>query len=391
MRGLHLDALMPVMPIVRLGIALAVLSSASATAVARPTVDAGPVTLGQPLFSPTRNELALKATFDEHDLCGRDAGPRTSDVFIVNADGSALRRIVPSDPLHAREAPSWSPDGKRLSVLLWTADGRVDRNVQVVTRTGQIEYSEVFAEPAGWAPDSRHLAINHVDPTDSPTDVVIRDLRAGDVWRLGPYGFGDVRWSPRGKLIAYASNGFIYAVRTNRTGRHRVIAAADAFALQWSGDGTLLGYQGSSRRGYGALYVVAPDGRNRRRVATRDTGWSFAPHGRVLAVNRTLIDFATGRRWSVLPRRITGVRFAVWAPNGRALAYVTRIGMYVVDPDGRHGHLIRWPKDQPTSDPSWSHDSRTLAFATAAGLYKVQANGGGRGYVRLSWCDATRG
>jgi hypothetical protein len=60
-----------------------------------------------------------------------------------------------------------------------------------------------------------------------------------------------------------------------------------------------------------------------------------------------------------------------------------------VDASGHHGHLVRWPKEQPTSGPSWSHDSRALAFATGTGLYSVRANGKDGGYVPLNWCDAT--
>jgi Tol biopolymer transport system component len=351
------------------------------------------VEISAPTWSPKRAELAFTATFDEHAVCGVDSGrdpgaPPKRDVFIVNADGSALRRLAPSAPYDAREGPAWAPNGTRLSTTLWTSSTRVDRNVQVVTRTGDVDYTEIFAEPAGWAPDSQHLGINRFDPTDSPTDTVIRNLRTGDVWRLGRYGFGAPHWSPHGNLIAYASNGFIYTVRTNRTGRRRVMPAADVFALQWSGDGTLLGYQGSSRLGYGPVYVVAPDGRHRRRITRGDTSWSWSPRGRVLALNRQLIDFATGRRWRVLPSRITHVLTAVWSPNGRRLAYVVPAGMYVVGMNGRGGHLIRWPADQPTSDPAWSYDSHTLAFATHRGLYEVSAEGRKRGYVPLDWCKA---
>jgi Tol biopolymer transport system component len=263
--------------------------------------DDTPVEIGAPVWSPTRAELALTASFDEHALCGVDSGrdpdaPPKRDVFIVNANGSDLRRLGPSAPHDAREGPAWAPNGARLSATLWTSSTRVDSNVQIVTRTGHVDYAEIFAGPAGWAPDSRHVAINRFDPTDSPTDTVIRDLSTGSVWRLGPYGFGVVHWSPHGNLIAYASNGFVYTVRTNRTGRHRVMPAADVFALQWSGDGTLLGYQGSSRLGYGPVFVVAPDGRHRRRLTRGDTSWSWSPRGRVLALNRELIDFATRRR-----------------------------------------------------------------------------------------------
>jgi len=224
--------------------------------------------------------------------------------------------------------------------------------------------------------DSRHVAINRFDPTDSPTDTASITPRSSPGLRA---------------LIAYASNGFVYTVRTNRTGRHRVMPAADVFALQWSGDGTLLGYQGSSRLGYGPVFVVAPDGRHRRRLTRGDTSWSWSPRGRALALNRELIDFATRRRWRALPRTITRVRTIVWSPNGRTIAYVINTGIYVVDSTARRGHLIRWPIDRPTSDPAWSHDSRTLAFATPRGLFEVSADGRRRGYVPLDWCKAASG
>lgn len=370
-------------------VSAAVLVSASSSgAGALPRVELGP-----PLWSPTRAELAFSAGFDERALCGVESGrdanaPPKRDVFIVAADGSGLRRLAPSDPYDWREDPQWAPDGTRLAVRRWTSSfGRVDRNGEVVTRDGHVEYSEIFAEPAGWAPDSQHLAITRFDPTDSPTDVVIRDLRTGDVWRLGRYGFGGVYWSPRGNLIAYAANGFVYTVRTDRTHRHRVIRAADVFALAWSGDGRLLVYEGADRRGYGPLYVVAPDGSGRQRVSERATTWSWSPRGRVLAIGRTLIDFVSHRRWSVLPRRVAGVPFPVWSPTGRNVAYVTRRGIYVVATTGRNGHLIR-PPDVAASDPSWSRDGRTLAFATDRGLYKVNANGRNGGYIPLDWCNA---
>ena len=353
------------------------------------------VEIAQAVWSPTRLELALTATFDERALCGvdsgRDPGTPKRDVFVVKPDGSSLRRVAPSAPSDWREAPQWAPDGSRLALLLWTTDLRTDQNVQVVTRTGRVTYSERFAEPAGWAPDSQHLAINRFDPTDSPTDVVIRDLRSGDVWRLGSYGAGAVHWSPHGNLIAYSSNGFLYTIRTNRTGRRRVLRAADVFALQWSGDGGLLGYEGANRHGYGPLYVVAPDGTHRRRVTRGDAPWSWSPKGRVLAVNRRLVDFANGRRWTVLPRRITGVQSAVWSPNGRTLAYVTRTGMYVVGTSGGRGRMIPWPRGERTTDPSWSDDGRMLAVATKRGVYRVFADGRHAGYIPLDWCSASTG
>jgi Tol biopolymer transport system component len=356
------------------------------------------VEIGSPVWSPRRAEIALTASFDEQAMCGvesgRDAGaPPKRDVFIVNADGSGLRRVAPSAPYDWRWAPKWSPDANRLTVALWTSRyNHVERGAQVITRTGRIVFSEVPAEPAGWVLDSQHLAINQFDPTDSPTQIVIRDLRSGAGRVLGPYWFGDIFWSSQSHLLAYASNGFINTARVNGKGRRRVLRAADVFALQWSGDGRMLGYQGTARRAYGPVYVISPDGSNRRTMTrTPDSSWSWSPRGRVLALNRVLIDFTSGKRWSVLPSRISGVRDVTWSPDGRMLAYVVRAGIYTVDVNGRRGRMIRSPKKLPTSDLAWSHDARTLAFTTQRGVYKVGADGRHRGYIPLRWCDAASG
>jgi Tol biopolymer transport system component len=52
--------------------------------------------------SPTRDEIVF--------VSNRDG---SSDIFLANLDGSALRSLTPNDPRNLF-APRWSPDGERI-------------------------------------------------------------------------------------------------------------------------------------------------------------------------------------------------------------------------------------------------------------------------------------
>jgi Tol biopolymer transport system component len=364
------------------------------------------VKFGGAVWSPTRSEIAFWVKTDAQPVCGTpgEAAP-TELVFVVRHDGSSLRQIVPQ-----RDAPSWwkqrswsaspahlwSPDGNRLALTLHTPSPHTeDLSAVIATRWGKLDFTDFFAEPTSWAPDSRRLAVYEYDPTNSPTGPAVFDSRDGHLQEIGPYPSNDLAWSPRGELVAYEHGGFLYVERPNGTHRHRLVRGGDwdwswgDTKLLWSGDGKLLAFERFTRKkGWSSGFVIQPDGRNAQRMPGGPTDWAWSPRGRTYAFGRELYDLNTHRGWRVLPRTIAPTK-PIWSPNGQRLAYPGRHSLFVVDRDGRHGHTVRWPEAPRVSDPSWSHDSRTLTFATEDGVYVIDADGHNGRYVPVDLCSAT--
>ncbi len=120
-------------------------------------------------------------------------------IYVVNADGSGLRRLTPTK-LDA-EWPSWSPDGKRLAF----AGGKLDRSeIYVIDADGrglrQLTHNQVADAVPDWSPDGR-------------TIVFASRRAAGQLMLISPSGRaarslslrgGEPAWSPDGKQIAWA-------------------------------------------------------------------------------------------------------------------------------------------------------------------------------------------
>jgi dipeptidyl aminopeptidase/acylaminoacyl peptidase len=85
---------------------------------------------------------------------------------------------------------------------------------------------------ADWAPDSENLAVVHTvgdrDRIEFPLGHVLYDPGPG-------VGLGNVRFSPRGDLIAFVESGSSINV-VDRNGKHRVVSGgwADAIGLAWN-------------------------------------------------------------------------------------------------------------------------------------------------------------
>ena len=137
-------------------------------------------------WSPTRNEIELATTIVQRSLCGSGDSVARPTQFIVRPDGSALRRIAqppsPTSRWYLAEASMehvWSPDGNRLAFLAHIDSD--DPGVLVVTRSGETALAPLYAEPTSWAPDSKRLGIYVYDPTQSPSNPAVLDVRTMSV------------------------------------------------------------------------------------------------------------------------------------------------------------------------------------------------------------------
>jgi Tol biopolymer transport system component len=268
---------------------------------------------------------------------------RYSDIYVMNVDGSGLRRLTRS-PQNDGD-PVWSPDGRRLAFVR-IRGGRAD--IYVVNADGgglrRLAHAIAFrpfpgapssgfgANPA-WSPDGRKIAF--MSNRDGNDDIFVvnadgsglRNLtpsRGNDrkrIWWVSPDG---PMWSPDGRKIVFRSrrdrpSELERAACRPRCQRDEIyVVDADGSRLRrltrnwrfdgaavWSPDGRKILFL---RSGHPDIYVMNADGSGQRNL-TRSVTYPLATHGA-----------------------------PAWSPDGRKILFVSnRSGngeVYVMNADG---------------------------------------------------------
>lgn len=145
-----------------------------------------------PVWSPDGHQIAFTSN--------RDGPINVSGIFVMDADGSNLRRLVAS-----ADAPNWSPDGSRLAFTSADAIGRhiftvalADGQVTPVT-TGPF-----LDDSPAWSPDGNQFVFGSTRGTTN--ELYVMNVDGSNIRRLPiPGSFG--RWSPDGRRIAFQCTG----------------------------------------------------------------------------------------------------------------------------------------------------------------------------------------
>jgi Tol biopolymer transport system component len=257
------------------------------------------------------------------------AGPHPhEDVYVVNADGSGLRRLT-HDP-GADFDPSWSPDGRRIAyrheggggdstaeIYVMNADGSQIRNL--TRRPGQ-DHS-----PA-WSPDGRRIAFASVRGGPMPS-IWVMNADGSKQRRVSRVSGEYPAWSPDGRKLAFDRNTFgptgwdIWVVNADRSHPRPLIASrADEQGPAWSPDGKTIAY-GSGRGAppnYTRIWLAKANGSGQH-LLTRGVGERPAWSRR-----GTHLLFTAGRIF-VVRRDGSGLRsIPVQVPGEAALADWTR-------------------------------------------------------------------
>jgi dipeptidyl aminopeptidase/acylaminoacyl peptidase len=220
---------------------------------------------------------------------------RSGDIYVMNANGSALVRLTdtPKDDLSA----AWSADGKKI-VFQSTRD----------------------------------------DPKD---EIYVMNSDGTSVSRITNNGFVDgfPSWSPDGSRIAFESNRTgntdVYSIGADGSGESRLTnsQALDGFP-SWSPDGMRIAFE-TYRDGNWEIYVMNADGSNQINL-TKDNNWDLDPNW---SPDGSKIIFASGRSglWEVYVMNADGSsqtkltssarsvsnRFPSWSPDGKKIVFQT--------------------------------------------------------------------
>ena len=131
----------------------------------------------QPVWSPNGRQIAfVRQNSTARPVLGRA-------IFVVNADGSGVRRVTPWD-LDAGDHPDWSPDGNRILFRAPSSDFAAS-NLYTVRRDGtglkQVtrfpSRTEVLS--ASYSPDGRWIVFSRTGRAGLPDLFVIRPNGTG--------------------------------------------------------------------------------------------------------------------------------------------------------------------------------------------------------------------
>lgn len=211
--------------------------------------------LGHLAWSQDGRRLAFVAT-------PADSKNGTSEVFVVDADGSNLVRVTVNEV--DDDSPAWSPDGTRLAVRVGQLDPAAPGDSDVVVTPVDGPGITVLGPGANpvWSPDGLQLAMT------------VTEAGSASVWVQAPDGGGRRQvtnvaivpappaWSPDGQQLLVSSSGLVLV--DVASGTITPLTDEPATLSAWAIRGAIaLSTKSSPLPG---IFVIGPDGSGLRRV-----------------------------------------------------------------------------------------------------------------------------
>jgi Tol biopolymer transport system component len=235
-----------------------------------------------PTWSSDGRRIAfLRPATRRYKMPGRDVIRRGHHLYVVNADGSGLRRLTRNPGSVLSSAGNniggqivWSPDGQTIYFgrYLVRTDGSGARRLPYLTAT------------AVWSPDGTRIAFARMRVRTGPGPCC--NPSATDIYVVNADGSGkrklthnarynaEPAWSPDGRKIAFRStrngNRDIYVMNADGSGKRNLTRnpARDG-SPSWSPDGRRIAFL-SDRDGRLEAHVMNADGSGQRSLALQE-------------------------------------------------------------------------------------------------------------------------
>ena len=325
-------------------------------------------------WSPDGSLIAFASNRDT----GPPYNPYNLDIYVMNADGANVRRIV--DDAEYDVGPQWSPDGRKI-LFVTGRNGNFDVYEMNADGTGQRNLTADSDKSDGapvWSIDGHNIAFSRrFEGTDQ---IFVMDSQGGNLKRVTYTAANNssASWSPDGsKLIFHTDrdgNYEIYMISVDGELNQLTDDPADDLSPDWSPDGNRIAFS-SNRNGKQHIYVMNADGSSLAQITNspaEDTEPAWAPDGKRIAFtslregNKDVYvidaDGSNRRRLTDHPGQDSSPR---WSVDGRILFTSNRGGqsdIYVMDHAGQN--VARLTTIGAAGHAAWAPDGRKVAFVS---------------------------
>lgn len=264
---------------------------------------------------------------------------RTARLALVRPDGSGLRMLGPASNFAAAPAPSWSPDGKKISFSFQRCPN-CEPKISIAFLDGRLRAlpgAPVGGDPS-WSPKGNLITFTHKEGAERELEVL--DVARGSASEVeAPENASHPDWFPDGKAIIFAAEVHerlqLFRVNFDGTGERRLTTSGFYDDPAVSNDGRRIAVACLDDRQSWDLCIVGP--RGVRRILRRggnSRSPAFSPDGRQLVFSSDggsregaralhVLDLQTGRV-TVLTGRDVDSGEPDWSPDGQTIVFARR-------------------------------------------------------------------
>jgi Tol biopolymer transport system component len=223
-----------------------------------------PVHDGSPAWSPDSSQIAFYSNRDGN-----------AEIYVMNADGSAQRRLTdhPADDGY----PAWSPDGEQIA---FDSDRGGTFDIYVMATDGS-EPRRLTDSPgsdvsAAWSPDGARIAF--MSNRSGKFEVFMMNADGSEqtpITSIGTNWFP--QWSPDGSRLAFHVGRDVHVLDFDAANLMRLtVDPENGMYPTWSPGGTQIAFM-SWRTGSTEIWVMNADGTDQRRLTETEIGDSIDP------------------------------------------------------------------------------------------------------------------